>query len=95
MKSKHMQKQLGFNFSEWIDRQHGNKSKCQQLPESSSKHKGSFEHKVPECRHTRRLETCKSQQIWKNQRIKVVRPPHTTGFKHTCKNSDRGMRPIR
>jgi hypothetical protein len=30
---------------------------------------------ITECRQTRRLETCRSQQIWKYQRVKKVKPP--------------------
>jgi len=36
MKSELLQKQLGFKNGEWIDRQHGNESKCQQLSEQAA-----------------------------------------------------------
>jgi len=36
MKSELLQKQLGFKNGEWIDRQHDNESKCQQLPEQAA-----------------------------------------------------------
>lgn len=69
--------QLRFIFGEWINCQQCVKIQLPTTPWTKQQGWSSFEHEIPMCMQTRHLETCRSQQIWKHQRVKKVRPPNT------------------